>query len=395
MSAHRRVLLITDASYGYDRRVLSGVGHYSRFVRNWSFRSFAPWELDLVRKLLVTWQPTGVISCVRTSGDGFFELIAEHHLPMVQADGVDKGIDAPCVYTDGVEVARMVADYLANRGIRSFGYVGGTGLKDTRQAAALEARVTGTDFSFARFSGEIRSESDPSKEFHRWLRSRPRPAGLLTATDWVGWHVISEALEAGFHVPDDFAVIGIGDDRPWCELAPVPLSSVAIAAEKIGYQAASMLDRMMSGNMVSTEPVILPPVGIVARRSTDTIAADDPDIAEVLRYMHDHAIEGCSVKELLQRVPMDRRRLERWFRQNLGRSPLAEIQRLRIGHVKRLLAETQEGMEEIAARCGYVNAKLLSRSFRREAGTTLLQYRRQFRGGRAEPADPAATLPAI
>jgi LacI family transcriptional regulator len=391
MSDHFRVLLITDAATGYDRRVLSGVGHYSRFVRNWSFRTFSPWELHLIRQLIVAWKPTGVISCVRNSSNGFFDLIAGHRLPLVQADGVDKVIDAPHVYTDGVEVARMVADYLADRGIRSFGYVGGEGLQDARQAQALEAAVTGRNFSFARFSGEIRGESDPRKEFHRWLRDRPRPAGLLAATDWVGWHVISESIEAGFHVPDDFAVIGIADDRPWCELAPVPLSSVAIAAEKIGYQAASLLDQMMSGKPVPASPVILPPVGIVARRSTDIIAAEDPDIAEVLRYMHDHAREGCSVKELLRMVPMDRRRLERWFRQNLGRSPLEEIQRLRVGHVKRLLAETEEGMEEIATRCGFVNAKLLSRSFRREAGTTLLQYRRQFRRGKMDPSDSAVS----
>lgn len=379
MSEYRRVLLVCDAAHGYHRCVLSGVGHYSRFVRNWTFRTFAPWELDFIRKLLISWRPTGVVSCVGTGDSGFFQLIAEHQIPLVQADGVDRQIDVPHVYTDGVSVAKLVADYLADRGIRSFGYVGGKGLQDTRQAEAIQDAVQKRGFAFSRFSGEIRSESDPAKEFHRWLRTRPRPAGLLGCTDWVGWHVISECVEAGFHVPDDFAVMGIGDDVPWCELAPVPLSSVAIAGERIGYQAASVLDQMMSGKKVSGEPVIMPPVGIVARRSTDIIAAEDPEIAEALRYIHDHAMHGCSVKELLRRVPMDRRRLERWFRQNLNRSPLEEIQRLRIGHVKRLLAETEEGMEEIASRCGFANPKLLARSFRRETGATMLKYRRQFR----------------
>jgi LacI family transcriptional regulator len=379
MSDHRRVLLVTDASYGYDRRVLSGVGHYARFVRNWSFRTFAPWELDLIRKLILNWRPTGVISCVRAVDGVFFDLMAQHEIPVVQADGTDKPIGVPSVYTDGAAVAQLFADYLLERGIRSFGYVGGSGHQDTRQAEALRAAVTGRNFAFARFSGEIRSESDPGKEFHRWLRARPRPTGLLTSLDWVGWHVISECIDAGFHVPDDFAVMGISDDRPWCELAPVPLSSIGIAAERIGYQAASILDRMMAGQGVSMEPVILPPTGVVARRSTDIIAAEDPDIAEMLRYMHDHALDGCSVKQLLRAVPMDRRRLERWFRQNLDRSPLQEIHRLRMARVKQLLAETEEGMEEIARRSGFLSAKLLSRAFRRETGVTLLQYRRNFR----------------
>jgi DNA-binding LacI/PurR family transcriptional regulator len=158
MSEYRRVLLVTDAAHGYDRRVLSGVGHYSRFVRNWSFRTFSPWELDLIRKLIVNWHPTGVVSCVRSTEGGFFKLMAEHNIPVVQADGVDKPVKIPHVYTDGAAVAKLFADYLSERGIRSFGYVGGSGLQDTRQSDALREAVLSRGCSFARFSGEIRSE---------------------------------------------------------------------------------------------------------------------------------------------------------------------------------------------------------------------------------------------
>jgi LacI family transcriptional regulator len=379
MSEIRRVLLIGDAAYGYNRRVFSGVGHYSRFVRNWSFRTFSPWEIDLIRRLIVNWRPTGAIACMRMLDQQCYNLMTEHQIPVVLADAVDRSVQCPQVYTDGSAVAELFADYLSERGIRSFGYVGGAGLQDARQAEALHAAVADRGFPFACFSGEIRSESDPRKEFHRWLRARPHPTGLLCSLDWVGWHVISECIEAGFHVPDEFAVMGAADDQPWCDLAPVPLSSVAIAAEKIGYQAAAILDRTMAGKPVSNEPVILPPVGVVARRSTDIIAAEDPDIADVLRYMHDHATEGCSIKQLLRAVPMDRRRLERWFRQNLKRSPLEEMHRLRIAHIKKLLAETEESMEEISRRSGFISSKLLSRAFRRETGSTPLQYRRKFR----------------
>src|SRR5664279_4270923 len=98
MSEYRRVLLVCDAAHGYHRSVLAGVGHYSRFVRNWTFRTFAPWELGLIRNLLISWRPTGVISCVGTADSGFFQLMAEHQIPLVQADGVDRQIDVPHVY---------------------------------------------------------------------------------------------------------------------------------------------------------------------------------------------------------------------------------------------------------------------------------------------------------
>jgi LacI family transcriptional regulator len=372
-------LLLADASHGYDRRILKGVGRYARFVRGWTFRSYSPWEVDLVLTLLKSWHPTGIISCARILNDGLFGEFHKRNIPVVQADWVDRAVDAPQIYTDGPAISRMVGEYFVGLGLRAFGYIGGNGPEDIRKREVLRLAAEDRGFAFASFSGEIRTENDPSGEFLRWLRLRPRPTGLLTETDWVGWHVTSACTDAGFRVPDDFAIVGTGDDEAWCELAPVPLSSVEIAAEKIGYQAAGILDQSMRGQPAPVEPIRLPPVGIVARRSTDIIAEQDPEMAALLRHMHDYAAEGLSVKQLLHAVPVDRRRMERWFRQNLGRSPLEEIQRLRAAHVQKLLAETDEGMEEIARRSGYVSAKLLGRAFQRHTGITPQQYRRQFR----------------
>jgi len=128
----------------------------------------------------------------------------------------------------------------------------------------------------------------------------------------------------------------------------------------------------------------IPPIGIVARRSTEVIAAEDPDIAAALRFINDNAAAGCTVKQVLRAVAIDRRRLERWCRQKLGRSPLDEIQRLRMTNVKRLLAETDERVEEIARMAGFVSATVLCRAFHRETGNTVAKYRRQFRRAGSE-----------
>jgi LacI family transcriptional regulator len=375
----RRVLVVADASYGYDRRVLEGVGHYGRITGHWTFRTFHPTEFDLIQNLLAQWKPTGAISCIRVSANPVFQLLAEHHIPFVQADSCDNPIDSPGVYTERNSIARIVAEHFVGRGLQSFGYVGGSGVADTKLAEYLKSLADEHKFTFARFAGEIRTESDPKREFRHWLGRQKLPLGILAATDWVGWHVISESLEAGFHVPDNIAVVGIGDDLPWCGLAPIPLSSIALASEKIGYQAAAILDRLMAGSTVASIPVVLPPVGLVARQSTDIIAVDEKDMSSVLRYMHDHAADGHGVKEILHRFPIDRRKLERWFRRNLGRSPFEEIQRLRIAQVKRLLSQTEESTEEIVRRCGFSSVKTLSRTFCREVGITLSAYRKQFK----------------
>ena len=374
----QRVLLILDPHDGYDRRVLTGIGQYARATSTWDFRSYCPWEMDSIHRLIDIWQPTGILSRFDKWGPELFQYIVRTGIPLVELDARDSDIRIPRVYTDARAVVELAAHHMMQFGIRSFGYVGGSTPLDLRQIEIFAEVVGRKGFTFKSFHGEVRDENDPSRKFNHWLKQCPLPTGLLAASDWVGWHVIAGCLNSGFRVPDDFAVMGINNDQPWSELATVPLSSVVIAAEKIGYRAASLLDQMMRGLTVSTDPVILPPIGVVARMSTDIIAAEDPDIAQVLRYIHAHAAEGCTMKDVLRAVPAHRRRVEQWFGQNLGRSPFKEIQRIRIAHVKKLLAETDEPMEGIARRCGFPTAKLLSRAFHREAGMTLLQYRNQF-----------------
>jgi LacI family transcriptional regulator len=279
----RRVLVVADASYGYDRRVLEGVGHYGRITGRWAFRTFHPTEFDLIQSLLAQWKPTGAISCIRISASPVFQLLTDHQIPFVQAESCDNPINAPGIYTERNSIARIVVEHFVGRGLQSFAYVGGSGEADLKLAEYLKSLADEYKFPFARFAGEIRTESDPKREFRHWLGRQKLPLGILAATDWVGWHVISESLEAGFHVPDNIAVVGIGDDQPWCGLAPIPLSSVALASEKIGYQAAAILDRLMVGAAAASMPVVLPPVGLVARQSTDIIAVDEKDMSSIVR----------------------------------------------------------------------------------------------------------------
>jgi LacI family transcriptional regulator len=374
-----RVLLILDPSVGYDRRVLTGIGHYSRVTPGWDFRNYQPSEMDLIRNLIENWQPTGIISRFKEWDEAFFQRLIRAGTPVVEVDALIPGIPIPQVYTDAGEIVQLFVDHMMQLGLGSFGYLEGASyMQDKWRLEKFQDLSRSRGFKFSSFRGEIRRENDPTLEFDRWLRERPRPAGLLCSSAWIGWHVIASCLNAGFNVPDEFAVMSVNDDQPWSELVSVPMSSVVMAAEKIGYRAASLLDQMMRGVTVSTEPIVLPPVGIIARRSTDVIAAEEPEIAQVLRYIADHAAEGCTMKDVLRAVPADRRRVERWFNKNLGRSPFKEIQRIRVTHVKKLLAETDESMIEIARRTGFATAKLLSRAFHREAGMTLLQYRKQF-----------------
>ena len=122
----------------------------------------------------------------------------------------------------------------------------------------------------------------------------------------------------GLNIPDEIAVLGVDDDDLECMMATPPLSSVAIPAEQIGYEAAQLLDRIMSGEKVSKEPVVLPPIRVVTRQSTDTLAVDDPAVAAALVFIRQNIAENLSVAKIVAEVGIVRRELERKFRAPVG-----------------------------------------------------------------------------
>ena len=139
-------------------------------------------------------------------------------------------------------------------------------------------------------------------------------------------------LEAGIAVPEQVAIVGTNNDELLCETAWPPLSSIVGDFARVGYVAAQLLDRMIRGETLSPEDrlVLLPPLGVMQRQSTDVLAVKDSDVADAIRFIREHACDPCSVKHVLHAVPVARRWLERQFLSQLGRTPHDEITRVRI-----------------------------------------------------------------
>jgi LacI family transcriptional regulator len=151
---------------------------------------------------------------------------------------------------------------------------------------------------------------------------------------------------------------------------------VTFNPERVGYEAAALLERLMAGRSAPREPLLVPPLGVSTRQSTDILAIDDPAVAQAIHHIRRHAFEGITVEDLLREIPLSRRALEHRFRRRLGRTPKEEIQRLRFEEAKNLLASTDLPLARISDRLGYHQAAYLSSVFRREAGLSPSAYRR-------------------
>jgi LacI family transcriptional regulator len=165
---------------------------------------------------------------------------------------------------------------------------------------------------------------------YRWLRDLPRPCAVFVSSDGLGLQFLEVVRATGLRVPEDFAVLGVGDIDPICDLAYPPLSSIRTAAEAAGFEAARLLDGLRQGEPPPKSRIELPPLGVVARRSTDVLAVADYDLAKALRFIRDHAAGEITVEDVVSAACVSRSTLERCFRQLLGRSPLDEIYRVRV-----------------------------------------------------------------
>ena len=112
-------------------------------------------------------------------------------------------------------------------------------------------------------------------------------------------------------------------------------------------------------------------------------AADDR-LASLQSWIFEHLDDRLSVEDLAGRVGMSPRTFARRFRDAVGETPAAFVERARLDAARRRLERPGTAVEQVAAQTGFTNAERMRRSFQRAFGVSPAAYRRQF-GGPASP----------
>ncbi len=213
-----------------------------------------------------------------------------------------------------------------------------------------------------------------------WLGQLEKPVGLFAWNPDIALHVIEACSRAEVRVPGDIAVLSGDEDRSKCELSKPTISAIEIPAAQIGYEAAALLDRLMAGEPAPREPILVDPSGkLTIRESTDVTDQAESAVYRAMNFIRDHAGEPISVGQVADNLVVSLRSLERIFRRVLGRSPHAEIRRVRIEAAKKLLLETDWPVEKVAQAAGLTSGPYLHRVFFREMGLTPGDFRRRSR----------------
>lgn len=377
-----RIVLLLDRSLHFARGVLRGVRAYTSGRADWILRDAPPTQRML--NLIADWEPSGIIAGIVTPAQA--RAIRRLKVPVVDTATVVEKSGFPTVDIDPEAVGRLAAEYFLDKQYRHYGFFGSrVALYARLQERAFRERVAQAGFEVFSCYYEYLPEytvqtlwRDVTTRILQWLENLPKPVAIFCCEDVLSRLLADTCRQIGLRVPEDVALLGCGNDELECTLTEPTLSSISVPSERVGYQAAALLDELLSGRNPDTLQVFIPPIGVVTRYSTEVSAIRDEIIRAALNFIRENATRGIRVSEVARAVSVSRRLLERRFRATLGRSVLQEIYHVRVEHAKWLLAHTHLSVASVAYRCGFSSARHLDVRFRQITGLTPRAFRRQF-----------------
>lgn len=380
----RRIALVYDVELAFSRKVMSGVAAYLQEAPVHSVyiseNAFADRRIADLR----AWGGDGIIADFNTPAVA--QAVVRSGIPAV-AFGCGEGwyipeAKIPSFFSNNAVIARLTVDHLIDRGIRHFAYCGYSltlshrWSKERQDAFMRLVEQRGYDCK-AYNSGQTtdRNWAATERALATWLRALPKPVGVLAANDQRARQVLEACRAAGLRVPQEIKVIGVDNDELVCQLSSPLLTSVEQGTRRIGYEAASLLDKIMEGKSVRRLRYVVDPVGIVTRQSTDLRAIDDPLVAKAMALIQKNAIRGLRVAEIASQLAVSRSGLEAHFRVAVGCSVRSAMRQVQLDEAKRLVTDTSMALKEIAASTGFRSVQHMTTLFRQAFGSPPAKHR--------------------
>lgn len=384
-NAGPRVLLVGDGDTPATRERLLGVLQHAH-TEGWQLLSTAIHQLSPSSDLRGA---IGEFLFQKNGTERHFDL---SNLGVPQVWFADPGeVSSPRIVIDHAAVGDIAARHLRATGFQHFAFLGFANDRASQLQLAgflrplQRAELPCTSLllqasSTADPKAPAPSKSDLGSWIATWVQELPTQTAVHCANDELAVQVSLACQAKRRSIPNDIAVLGVGNDEWWCVFPTVALSSIALPYREQGVRSAQLLSRLMRGDSASPpQQQLLRPGDVVARGSTLTFGNAHPAAQRAIRFMREHAYRGISVQEVLDHSKLSRRSLENHVRTVLGHAPHQELVRLRVARAVHLLDSSALPLQEIARTCGFSDGRQMSETFRRHLAMTPSQYRRRQR----------------
>jgi LacI family transcriptional regulator len=390
MTKPHRIALLFNANKVYDRQVIAGIGQYLTSTR-------VKWDLFMEEDFrsrtvgIHQWRGDGIIADFDDPLVG--EALASMPIPVVAvggsyADETQYPHNIPYVATDNHKLVRLAYDHLIEQGLQRFAFYGlppcpGNRWAHEREMAFMQmVRADGLEGSVYRGSSTSAGGwGRAQEEMVEWVRSLPKPIGIIATTDARARHLLQACIVADVPIPEQIAIVGIDNDPIAQLLCRIPLTSVIQGAEEMGRMAAQVLHQMLHGGDCSTTRVLVPPVGINVQATSLHQPLKSAYVMRAKHYIRQYACLGIKTEQVADYVGISRTLLEEHFKRELKQSVHQTILEHKLEMARQMLNDPAIPLSDVAVRSGFTSLQYMYAVFRREFNCTPRQYMENVREG--------------
>ncbi|MDZ7619172.1 MAG: substrate-binding domain-containing protein, partial [Patescibacteria group bacterium] len=370
----RRKRVLLALAY-YEHRMHLGAARYAREA-NWILDT----RMAHYDALPDDWEGDGILTLALPSRPDLTRYLRKARVPIVALTADVEKLTATRVLLDNFRMGQLAAEHLLERGFQHLAFFKCTDYTDVRdREAGFAAAVKAAGLDYARLDWHAAARKNRHRSMVAWLvaqlRKQPKPLGVMGQSDHRAYSVINACEAAGLAIPEQVAVVGVDNDPYTCELAPVPITSVDSNRAELAYRGAELLDRLMDGQEAPTAPVVIPAIGLVVRRSSDTLAIEDPEVAKAVSFIWQHYDKRIGVADVVASTLASRCVLYKAFKHYVGRTIREELERKRIEHARQLLLTSTDKVHHIARQCGFGSGEQFCRAYARVTGSTPSDFR--------------------
>ena len=363
-----KILLLIDYSSEFDRKLLRGLVQYSKENGPWLFYRLPSYYSAMygeqgILKWAKEWKADAIIG---QWNNDTIDLQKELNIPVVLQNYHHRSVTYSNLTGDYKGTGRMAAQFFAKRMFRNFAYFGVKGVvwSDERSQGYRQEvkRMGGEYFSFE----SDKQEDEIRMEVSQWLQELPKPVALFCCDDAHALFISETCKMTNIPIPEEIALLGVDNDELMCNISDPPISS-------IGRLIHQQIKKEHEGSF----NIVINPIRIELRQSTEKHNIKDPYILEVVKYIETHYGSDLTIESLLANIPLSRRNFEVKFKNALNTSIYQYILNCRCNHLADLLLTTDRPLADLAMEVGFTDYNNIARIFKKFKGCSPIEYRQK------------------
>ncbi len=379
-----KVLLLTDFSSGYSRNLLKGIVQYSKVFGPWIFYRMPVYYRELHGdEGVVTWaKEWGADAIIAQLSNMKIEVLAQLDIPIIVQNYKDRYEGISNLTGDYFNTGVLAADFFLRKGFKTFAYYG---FKDTvwmrERGDGYKVAIENSGYHVHSYDENNVADKwsfDVQTVLH-WLERLPKPVALFACDDYHALQITEVCKMHNINIPEEVSILGVDNDSLLCNISDPPLSSIELDVQNGGFEAGKIIHKFIKKELNAPVDIVIKPIRVVQRKSTERFAVSDKHIATALKYIEANYSTSVSVGDILALVPFSRRALENNFKKETGMTVYQYIQTKRIEKFCDLLETSDIGLAEAAAASGFPDYKNVSRIFQKVKLMTPYQYRKRYK----------------